>query len=118
MAKFDITYGIVDEGMVIATDAINITLNKKDLEEIEATLVANNFSPYFAELPERLYNRCCRKALEAGPALCEKAGVKLNEEMAVAFSELFPLCIAESLSEGTAAKVKANVERLLQASSK
>lgn len=113
MAKVEITYGIISEGVVVAAENISITLTKKDIEEVETTLVANNFSPLFADLPERIYKRCCRKALEAAPALCASVNIEPTAEIPVAFSEVHPLSLADALSEEVGAKVKANMRAKL-----
>lgn len=113
MAKVEITYGIISEGIVVAAENISITLTKKDVEEIEETLTTNNFSPLFADLPERIYKRCCRKALEAAPALCATVNVEPTAEIPVAFSEVIPLSLADALGEEARAKVKANMRAKL-----
>lgn len=113
MAKYDITYGILRDDSVIATSTICISLTKNDLQEIETRLIERDYSPLLSDLPERIYNRCCTKALHGGNELCESLGVQPNEDMAVAFCEVLPLCIVESLSPETAEKVKAKMKERL-----
>lgn len=110
MPKFEITYGVVREGVVIVADNIAINLTKKDLTEIEESLVAKDYSPFLADLPERIYKRCCKKALEAGTAHCQENGIEVNDEMAVGFCEILPLCIADALTPEVATRVKANMQ--------
>lgn len=113
MAKVEITYGIVSDGVVVAVENICITLNKKDIQEIEEKLAENNYSPMFSDLPERLYKRCCKKALEAAPALCEKVNVEPSVDIPVAFSEVLPVSFANALSEEIGNKVKENIRAKL-----
>lgn len=113
MAKIEITYGVVSDGVVVAAENITILLNKKDIQEIEDTLANNNYSPFFADLPERIYKRCCKKALEAAPALCATVNVEPTADIPVAFCEVIPVSLAEALSGGVAAKVKSNMRAKL-----
>lgn len=113
MAKFDITYGIIFEDKILATDKICISLTKKDVEELEACIVEHDYSPMFADIPERFYARCCNKALADAPRLCETVNVTPSEDVAVAFSEVLPLCLADALSEPVATQVKAKMHERL-----
>lgn len=113
MAKVEITYGIISNGVVVAAENISITLNKKDISEIEETLASNGYSPMFSDLPERIYKRCCKKALEAAPALCATVNVEPSVDIPVAFSEVLPLSLAEVLGEEAQAKVKENMRAKL-----
>lgn len=113
MAKVEITYGIISDGVVAAADNITITLNKKDISEIEETLASNGYSPMFSDLPERIYKRCCKKALEAAPALCASVNVVPSADIPVAFSEVLPLSLANALSEEAREKVKASMRAKL-----
>lgn len=113
MAKFDITYGILRDEAVIATSTICISLTKKDIQEIEEHIVAHDYSPILSDLPERIYTRCCNKALHEGNALCLSMGIEPTEEMAVAFSEVIPLCIVDTFTDETAIKVKAKMRQIL-----
>lgn len=113
MAKFKITYGIVGQDTVLATDTLTVTINKKDIADIEQQLAANGHSPLLADLPPTVYDKICNRALAAGPALCEKSNVSFSPELAVAFSEVLPISLLTLLSEPVAQALKANMQARL-----
>lgn len=113
MAKFNIVYGIVQNETVVATDVLTITINKKDIADIESELKANNHSPLLADLPATVYDKICTRALSAGPALCKKAKITFSPELAVAFSEVLPVEILPLLDPSVAASLKANMKARL-----
>lgn len=113
MAKLNIPYGIVREGIVLAVDTINVSFTKKEIEELEAAFAANDFSPLLADIPERFYTRICNKALKDLPRLCEANGlVKRNDDM-VAFSEVVPESMAAILGDEAATHLINNIKGCL-----
>lgn len=113
MAKFSIPYGIVDNATVVATDNLVVTINKQDIADIERQLAFNNYSPLLADLPPTVYEKICSRALASGPALCNKAGIPFNPELAVGFSEVLPVSLLELLRDTVATPLKANMQAKL-----
>lgn len=113
MARFNITYGIVGDNTVLATDTLSVTINKKDLALIEQQLIDNNHSPLLAQLPPAVYEKICSRALAAGPALCQKSGITFTPELAVAFSQVLPVELLPLLDPAVAEPLKANMQAIL-----
>lgn len=113
MARFTIPYGIVDNTTIVATDNLIVTINKKDIADIERQLTENNFSPYLADLPASVYEKICSRGMAAGPALCTKAGITFSANLAIGFSEILPVDILPLLNDEIARPLKANMQAQL-----
>ena len=64
MAKYEYTYVVFKDEREVFKSTSQVSLTKKDFQEIENFIREHDFSPEFVDIPGRIYDKCFEKAFE------------------------------------------------------
>ena len=98
MAQIDFKYLILDCDEVVFESTAQAKISQKDLKETEKFVKEHNYSPEFADIPGKVYEKCMDKAYEKASTEYPEINERY-EEVEVALEQYIPVCLIEQLSE-------------------
>ena len=112
MAKYEVAYAIFRDDVKLADNVIEISLTKKNIQELEEFVVEHDYSPEFVDMPAHIYDKCCEKAWDSVPKLCKSIGEEPTMDIELAFTGWIPTSMIDALSEETRDRVYEKLEEM------
>ena len=100
MAKFEYTYIVLKDEDEVFESTSQVSLTKKDIQEMEEFIKEHNYSYEFVDVPGKVYDKCFEKAFEK--ALREYPVVANEDEgYFLDLEEFVPKSFIDQMSEET-----------------
>jgi hypothetical protein len=108
MAKYKFVYAVMKDGESVFDSEAEVSLTKKNFEEIENFIIEHQYSPEFVDIPAHIYDKIMNSVLEK--ALREfKPFANLENGYELGLQTYIPESILGMLSEDTQDKVYKNI---------